>query len=98
MELKRIKQEINRLETYKIDGSVTDSGLELLAELKRTTELVKNINYDAVLVAGDAYDIGEFKITLCENTGELKVLVCKNKTKLTIKPNTANCCNIVACH
>ena len=97
MELKRIKQEINRLEMYKIDGSITDSGLELLAELKHTTELVKNINYDAVLAVGYSYKTAEFHLIPDEETNELKIIVLNSKKRLYIKPNSDNSCTLKAC-
>jgi len=48
MELKRIKEEIYRLEAYKADDSITDSGLELLAELTAIIAHFK-VNKNALL-------------------------------------------------
>lgn len=42
MELKRVYEEISRLESYKSDDSLTEMGDELLTELKYLTNAIKN--------------------------------------------------------
>jgi hypothetical protein len=56
---------------------------------------VSSTNTINVLEAGHSYKVGNFYVYLDEDTGELRVTT-DLKFSLEIKPNSYNCCKLVA--